>query len=131
MRKELDFVAQDGRDAGRVYRITEMSARQTEIFAARLLFALMNAGVEVPENGGLADLLGLEMSAFARLRFDQVAPLFDEMMGCVKYVPTPSMPNVVRPLIDEDIDEVSTRLKLRKAVFDLHAESLKNAVALS
>ena len=129
MRKEIDFVATSGRDQGKHFRIIEMSAAHAEEWAAQALFALMNAGVEVPEGGGLADLAAIGLNALSRVKYQDAKPLLDDMMTCVKYIPTPAQPNIVRPLIDEDIEEIGTRLQLRKAIFDLHTEFLKNADA--
>ncbi|MNL82434.1 hypothetical protein D3C87_2098140 [compost metagenome] len=40
-------------------------------------------------------------------------------MGCVQIQPSPS---VVRPLIDDDIEEVATLFHLRKQVLGLHMD---------
>ena len=45
-------------------------------------------------------------------------------------MPDPSKPHVVRNLIEEDIEEITTRLKLRGEVWKLHTGFLK-AVAPS
>ncbi len=129
MRKEMDFVATKGRDQGKHFHITEMSAANAEAWAAQALFAVMNAGVEMPDGAGLADLMENWQGALARVKYQDAKPLLDEMMTCVKAIPTPSQPNIMRPLIDEDIEEVATRIQLRKAVLDLHTEFLKNASA--
>ena len=44
------------------------------------------------------------------------------MMACVQIQPNPAKPEVVRGLVSDDIEEVITRLQLRKAVFDLHVD---------
>ena len=52
-----------------------------------------------------------------KIPFESAKPLLDEMMTCVQIMPSS---NVKRKLIEEDIEEVSTRLKLRKEIWDLH-----------
>ncbi len=128
MRKEIDYQAEYGRDAGKLFRITEMSAVKAEKWCLRAFFMLLNAGVEVPDDvasGGFAGLMAMGLEAFTRVPYEAAVPLWDELMDCVKYVPAPKQPNLTRPLIEEDVEEVQTLLKLRKTVFDLHIEFLK------
>jgi len=40
----------------------------------------------------------------------------------VQYQPSPVKPEIVRGLIEDDIEEVATRIQLRKAVFELHVD---------
>ena len=128
MRKELDYQADYGRDAGKMFRITEMSARQIDRWCLRAFFTLLNAKADIPEelaSSGFAGLMSLGLDAFAKVPYEAALPLWDELLDCVKYIPTPKQPNITRPLIEEDVEEVRTLLKLRKAVFDLHNDFLK------
>jgi hypothetical protein len=111
-----------GRDNGKVFIITEMSALAAEEWAGRALFAMMNAGVEIPDsiaNAGLAGVASLGISSLTKVSFDSAKPLLDEMLGCVQIQPSPK---VTRPLIDDDIEEVATLLTLRKEVLSLHID---------
>ena len=119
----------NNRDQGKTFLITEMSADQAERWALRAGFVLMNTGVDLPElDGGIsmADLsqMGLQtlIGAFSKVSYDQAEPLLNEMLSCVQIIPDPNKKDVSRALIDSDIEEVSTRLKLRKAVWDLHVD---------
>lgn len=124
MRKtETITIEREGRDKGKQFKLTEMSAAQAERWALRAFFALANTGVELPDDmadSGMAGIAAVGLSALGKVPFEQAEPLLDEIMGCVQIVPDPSKPHVVRALIDEDIEEVATRLELRKAVWDLH-----------
>lgn len=109
-----------GRDQGKVFLLTELPTYESEEWAARLLFALMNAGVEIPDNiaqAGLSGVAALGMQAVTRLPFESAKPLLDKMMTCVQIQPSPG---VVRALVDDDIEEVRTRIELRKHILDLH-----------
>lgn len=115
-------ISAEGRDKGKVFVLTELSAYDAEDWAGRALFALMNAGVEIPDNiaeAGLAGVAALGIKAIVKLPFDSAKPLLDKMMGCVQIQPSP---NVVRALIDDDIEEVATLLQLRKQVLGLHMD---------
>lgn len=111
-----------GRDYGKSYLLTEMPASQAEKWAARALLALSRSGVEIPDSiasVGLAGLAYLGVKALAGLRFEDAEPLLDEMFRCVTFIPDPMRPNILRGLIEDDIEEVLTRLKLRSELFTL------------
>lgn len=121
-RKEATFVADSGRDKGKQFHITEMSASQAENWAIRVILAVGNAGIEIPDglaSQGMAGLLAIGYMSLLKIPFESAKPLLDDMMTCVQYVP---MQGVKRPLIEDDIEEVSTRLQIRKAVWNLHMD---------
>ncbi|WP_445656825.1 hypothetical protein [Achromobacter sp. NCFB-sbj8-Ac1-l] len=111
-----------GRDKGKAFLITELSAAEAEEWAGRALFALMNAGVQIPDNiakAGLAGLASVGLKALNSLKFEQAKPLFDKMMECVQL----DMGRAgTRRLDDEDIEEVATRLLLRREIVALHLD---------
>ncbi|MFM0507654.1 hypothetical protein [Paraburkholderia sp. RL17-373-BIF-A] len=133
-RKTLTYtVTAAGRDKGKAFLITEMSSAQSEEWAARALFTAMNCGVEIPDellSSGLAGLAAISIKSLARVPFDMAKPLFDQMMECVQIIPDRANPEFVRPLIDDDIEEVGTRLMLRKATVDLHMDFFRVAAPL-
>lgn len=121
-RKESTFVADFGRDKGKQFHITEMSASQAENWAFRVILAIGNAGIEIPDNlaaQGMSGLMAVGYMNLLKIPFEAAKPLLDEMMGCIQISPAP---NIKRPLIEDDIEEVKTRLSLRKAVWDLHMD---------
>ena len=125
-RKESSFVADIGRDKGKQFHITEMSASQAESWAFRVILAIGNAGIEIPDNlaaQGMAGLMAVGYMNLLKIPFEAAKPLLDEMMGCVQVVPSP---NIKRPLIEDDIEEVKTRLLIRKAIWDLHMDFFLN-----
>jgi hypothetical protein len=131
MRKTLTItVTAEGRDQGKAFLLTEMPAAQAEEWGARALLALMRSGVEVPENIasiGLAGVAVLGIRALSGLEWSLAKPLFDEMWTCVQIIPNPAKPEVVRNLVDSDIEEVKTRLFLRKEIIGLHVDFFTDA----
>ena len=108
----------EGRDVGKKYQITEMSAEAAEWWAFRALQAIAGADAELNLQAPLADMAAQGIKALAKVHPDQARPLLDEMMGCVQIlVPATQKP---RPLLDGDIEDVKTRFMLRKAVVELH-----------
>jgi len=133
-RKTATYVVHDeGRDKGKTFVLTEMDASRAEGWAMRAILALMHGGVDLPEGFeqmGMAGMAEIGIRALSGLRWEEAKPLMDEMWECVQIQPDPTKPMIVRKLVEEDIEEISTRIKLRKEVFDLHVDFLK-AVAPS
>ena len=130
MRKTVTVTIDDaGRDKGKVFVLTEMSAYQSENWAARAIFAMMNAGVDIPDNiaeAGLAGVAALGIKSLTHVSFESAKPLLDEMLACVQFQPSPK---VTRALVEDDIEEVATLLRLRKEVLALHLDFFINAAA--
>jgi len=133
-RKSTNYtVTDDNRDKGKVFVITELPAARAESWAFRAILALMEGGVELPpgfERMGMAGIAELGIRALSHLRWEVAEPLLAEMWDCVQIMPDPAKPHVVRPLIDQDIEEVMTRIKIRAEVWKLHTDFL-SAVAAS
>ena len=138
MRKTTQFPAEDGRDKGKLFLITEMSAKRCEEWAMKVLLALLASNVQLPEGFdslGAAALAELGFKALAGIKWEALEPLLAEMMACVQFIGDPKRTAATtRDLLDDDInqdiEEVSTRLKLRVAVWKLHMDFLE-AVAPS
>ena len=130
MRKTITYTAEDGRDKGKQFIITEMAARPAHKWATRALFALINGGVEIPEDVaemGMAGIAAIGLRALNGISVEKAEPLLDELLTCVTVLPDPSKPNVVRALFDEDVEEPATYFKLQKEVLVLHLGFLNPA----
>ena len=124
-RKVIDYtVADAGRDKDKVFQLTEMPAAQAERWAMRAFQALARSGTDLGDLAlmGMQGLAQAGLRAFAFLPFHEAEPLLAEMMDCVRIKPDPRNASVVRLLVDDDIEEVSTRLKLRAEVLKLHTD---------
>lgn len=127
-RKTLDFTIEaEGRDKGKCYRLTEMGAAKAERWAVRAFRSLLSSGADLSEVGnlGMESIAMLGMRALSQIPYHEAEPLLDEMFDCVSFKPDPKHPNVIRPLIEDDIEEIGTRLLLRAEVFKLHVGFLK------
>jgi hypothetical protein len=124
MRKELTLtIDTPGRDVNKTFYIREMSAMKAERWAARALLALLKSGVEVPDDiaaAGLAGVAAMGLRAFGGIDYADAEPLLAEMMACVQIVPDISRPMVRRAIIEDDIEEITTLLRLREEVLSLH-----------
>lgn len=126
--KHIKFRSTDGRDAGKEFLITEMPARAAHKWATRALLALINGGVDIPEDVasmGMAAIASMGSRVLTSIPVETAEPLLDELLACVEIVPDPSKPNVTRKLFDEDVEEFVTYFKLQKEAFLLHVDFLK------
>lgn len=128
---ETVVIKEEGRDRYKCYFLTEMPASRAEKWACRVLSALARSVVTIPPEvsallgGGWAALSMVGVKVLAGMSFDEMEPLLDEMMGCVKIIRDPQHPTVMQDLIEtpdmSDIEEVATRIRLRVEIFKLHS----------
>lgn len=126
-RREAIFtITDEGRDKGKVFKLTEMDSAKAEDLCLQALFLLSAGGIGMPEDVQGTGALGVATAgyeAFMRhVPYKEIKPILDEMWKCIEYIPNPSNHNLVRPLNPNgsDIEEVLTRLRLRMEVFNLH-----------
>ena len=118
MRRTETVEITEGRDAGKKYQITEMSAEAAEWWAFRALQAVASSNVDLNLQAPMRELAVQGIKALAGVTPDMARPLLAEMMSCVQIlVPATQKP---RALLDGDIEDVKTRFMLRKAVMELH-----------
>lgn len=120
----IEILDDKSRDFGKAFLITEMSAFAAERWAMRAGFALMNSGADFSELDGQAMSMQafakIGLAALAKIPFDLAEPLIADLMTCVQIIPDPQRIKVVRDIIESDIEEVSTLLRLKKEVWSLH-----------
>ena len=119
-----------GRDLGKAFLIREMPASQAEKWAAKAFLGMARSGVEIPADiaeAGLAGIASIGIKALGGMRYEDAEPLLDEMFQCVSFLPDPVKPAIVRGLVEDDIEEVATRLRLRKEIFNLHVDFFTDA----
>ncbi|WP_455027212.1 hypothetical protein [Neisseria elongata] len=127
--KTKQITIENGRDKGRVFLITEMSAAHADNWAMRALIALANGGVDLgglsPQQG-MMGMAGVALDALGRLKADDAIPLLNELLDCVQIIPEGGQP---RPLNMDfnDVEDFTTLWRLRKEVFALHTDFLQHA----
>ncbi|WP_144378530.1 hypothetical protein [Mesorhizobium amorphae] len=112
----------EGRDQGKVFVLREMSASQAEKWAMRALLSVARSGIDIGQvaGQGMQGIALMGISALLAASWEDAEPLLDEMMSCIEIQPDPTKPNIVRPLIEDDIEDVPTRIYLRREVLELH-----------
>ncbi len=129
-RKTSIYIVEDeGRDKGKMFILNEMPASQAEKWAIRVFLAMARSGVDVPDDiasRGIAGIAIMGLKALGNMNFYDAEPLLDEMFSLISCVPDPAKQNIKRgyggvgPMIEDDIEEPTTRLKLRKEILALH-----------
>lgn len=140
MRKEkLITITDEGRDKGKMFRLTEMPADQSEKWAFRSLLALSRGGFDLPPgimDAGMAGLAAVVpyliivgLRSLNGTNWAELEPLLDEMMSCVKYQPPGPVPaQELFPGANAQTEEIKTRVMLRKEILELHVDPSLAAV---
>ena len=112
----------EGRDKGKVFLIEEMSAYDAEKWAWAVVAKLGATGIDIGELGdqGMAGLARMGIEAFFRMPPEDSWDLSERLMSCVMILPHATDKTVKRALTGDDIEETSTRLRLKWEVFSLH-----------
>lgn len=142
-RKTATITIDTGRDAGKAFLLKEMPASQAERWATRAFLAIAKSGknaikdalqfdfenADWQSKASIAEVAAIGFNIFGAMDYDLAEPLLNEMFNCVSIIPDPTRPNVVRALIEDDIEDISTRLLLRKEIFKLHVDFFTSAAA--
>lgn len=127
MRKTTDVTIEaEGRDKGKMFRVTEMPALQAETWAMRALFMLAKSGANIPQEltaGGMSTIATLGLQALLYVDYNDAKPLLDELLTCIKI----KEPNIVRDLAPDDVEEVQTFFTLRGEALKLHLGFFQSA----
>lgn len=151
-RKTKTVLATFGRDDGKSFLITELSATQGDAWANKTLSAAAQGGVDVRNMefqkiaeimningegkkaieegrpvdivGGMLELANLSITALGNIEYEVLQEQLDTLIErCVQVLPSGGIP---RPLlsIDDEIEEIATLWLLRKEAFTLHVDFL-------
>jgi len=118
MRKTTTITINEGRDKGKTYKITEWSCIQTDHWILRAVFGLGKVGVEIPPEVlqlGAAPIAYAIASQVNKLPSRLGVRLADELLQNVERVEE----RVTRSLVENDIEDISIRFRLRKEVLKL------------
>lgn len=117
-RRKAEWVGVDGRDKGRRYVLEEPAATLSEAMALRVFLAAARSGLEIPDSVKELGIVGLAVygiELIGKLPYDDALAAADFLMACVKI----NEGALVRDLEEDDVEEVATRLKLKREVLTL------------
>lgn len=110
-----------GRDAGKMFVVTEMPVTKADNWAMRAMFALANAGIDIGEVSPAMGMMGVgqvAIKALANIRADVGIPLLNELLDCAQIIPSGG--NARQIEMDSDIQDITTLLLLRKEALVIH-----------
>jgi hypothetical protein len=126
MRKTAEVTIND-RGADKTFRITEMPATKLEKWIAKAsLLVLSKVNVsndeenEVNVHRAMADISKRGFGGFNDIPFEQVEPLYDDLLDCVEFKAANIYIKVDPRTIDGQIEDVMTLFKLRLEVLKLN-----------
>lgn len=128
MRKEVFITIEKGRDQGKTFKITEMSASAIEKWAGQALLTIMKGNTdinvtELQQTSNTAALLTAVQGALFGLEWHAVQPLMDALLPQIRFVPDAAKPDLTMPLtpatVDAHIEDVGTLIRLRGEVLKL------------
>ena len=119
MRKEIEVKIEKGRDAGKVFKITEMPAFQADRWATRALILLGKT-----TKGGIMALGSMEMSdiinSFSELDYEKAEPLLQELLECCSFIKDGTSIPLKKDMIDSIVEDWTTLFKLRIEALQLN-----------
>lgn len=112
MRKEKEIKIEEGRDAGKVFIITEMPAFQMDKWAVRALNAIGKG-----KEGGVLSLLAMPITelinAFMEADIEKIEPLMQEMLECCAFKKDSTKIVLKEDFVNEIIEDWNTITTLR------------------
>ena len=124
-----------GRDAGKLFLITEWASRRADHWAIRAMLAYNRGGGDIPVESMLGRgmeaifFVGIQTFLRGQIKAEEVTPILDELLECVQMIRDPDLSKVDRmtghpvatPIVrDDDIEELKTRWWLRSEVLRVH-----------
>lgn len=118
MRKEIEITIDKGRDAGKKFKIIEMSALQADRWATKTLMALGRT-----TDGGILSVasMGIEgiLKSLGSADYEKVEPLLQELLECASFVKDGTCIQLKAGMVDSIIEDWTTLFKLRWEALNL------------
>lgn len=117
MRKEIEITIEDGRDAGKTFKITEMSATQMDRWATRALCLFGKSGK------GVSALVGMNgtnlVELLTKVDYEEAEPLLNELLECASFKKDGVYVAMKGALVDSVIEDWTTLFRLRSEALGL------------
>ncbi|BET96538.1 hypothetical protein [Xenorhabdus taiwanensis] len=123
--KSKTITIESGRDAGKMFVITEMPIVKADDWAMRAMFTIANGGIDIgdirPEMG-MMGMAQVAIKALSSIRAEDGIPLLNELLDCVQIVPSGGNARAIE--FNSDIRDVKTMFILRKEALAIHIDFL-------
>lgn len=115
-RKEIEIKIEEGRDAGKTFKITEMPAVQADRWITKALCLLGKSKFDISSLGSMS--MPEILKSMSGLNFDDTEPLLNQLLECATFEKDGVAVPMKGSMIDSVIEDWST-------LFRLKVESLK------
>ncbi len=123
MRKKITVkIESEGRDKGKVFQIEEMSALEGEWWGTRAAAAIRDANPEIGQiiGTGMQAVAIAGMRGLIQIPAGEFFGLGNDLLQAVTRIRDEAHPGTASTLIEGDIEEVETRLRLKQASLEMH-----------
>lgn len=110
-RKEIEIKIEDGRDAGKTFRITEMGAVQADKWVTKALLLLGKSGMGI---GALTQMSYDDViKSLSECNYEETEKLLDELLPCCSFLKDGVSVPMKGDMVDSVIEEWTTIFRLR------------------
>lgn len=123
MRKEIEITIEEGRDAGKTFKITEMSAVQMDRWATKALCLIGKTNASVVElfemgTSGMIKILG-------SLGYEASEPLLNELLECCSFKKDGVYVQMKGAMVESVIEDFTTIFRLRSEALAVNLSFLE------
>jgi len=118
MRKEIEITIEQGRDAGKTFKITEMGSVQMDRWATKALclFGRSNQDLRAIAKMGVLEII----KAFSSVPYEEAQPLLDELLACASFKKDGVYVAMKGSMIDGVVEDFTTLFRLRVEALKIH-----------
>lgn len=114
-RKEKEITIEEGRDAGKTFKITEMPAVQADRWISRALSLLGKSNSEI---SALILTNGQEfLKEFAKIDYEETQPLLEELLSCASFIKDGVSIPMKGNMVDSVVEDWTTLFRLKYEAF--------------
>lgn len=111
MRKEVEITIEEGRDKGKTFKITEMSATQADRWTLKVLCLFGKGGIVLEE---LAKMdFNIIIKIMGDISYDMAEPLLDELLECASFKKDGVYVPMKGSMIESVVEDFRTLYRLR------------------
>lgn len=117
MRKEVEITIEEGRDKGKTFKITEMSATQADRWTLKVLCLFGKGGIVLEE---LAKMdFNTIIKTMGDVGYDMAEPLLDELLECASFKKDGVYVPMKGSMIESVVEDFRTLYRLRLEALQL------------
>lgn len=116
-RKEIEITIEEGRDAGKTFKITEMPATQADKWVTKVIGLVGRNGMSA------LDISNMSFSELAvsliKSKSEESEPLFEELLGCCSFIKDGVSVSMKGKMADSVVEDWGTLFRLKNEALKL------------